>query len=245
MQSERDPPAPSYPLPQGETRVRVIRPLMRHTARMTPKRGPSRAPAPYVVFDLETKRLSSEVRGGWRNIQDFGLAVGVTIDHRGKQRVWKEADAQDLIDHLAKYPCVVGFNSRRFDLTVLSAYGSVDALHACSFDVLLELQAVTGRRKGMSLQNIAHTMFQVGKSLSDGTEAVRLWRRGRPGDRQRVIDYCAQDVELTKRIFDFGVAHGYVLVPVPDLRRGGPASTAKVTVDWSAAPFGTHPPDTR
>ena len=79
----------------------------------------------YVVFDLETLYLSHEVRGGWRNIRDFGLAVGVTIDEHGRQHVWQEPDAQDLIDYLAEHPRVVGFNSRRFDLTVLSAYGDV------------------------------------------------------------------------------------------------------------------------
>ena len=116
----------------------------------------------YVVFDLETlEYLSHEVRGGWRNIRDFGLAVGVTIDEHGQQHVWQEARrAGDLIDYLAEHPRVVGFNSRRFDLTVLSAYGDVSVLRERSFDVLLELQSVTGRRKGMRLQDIAGAMLR-------------------------------------------------------------------------------------
>ncbi len=187
----------------------------------------------YVVFDLETLYLSHEVRGGWRNIRDFGLAVGVTIDEHGQQHVWHEPDAQDLIDYLAEHPRVVGFNSRRFDLTVLSAYGDVSVLRERSFDVLLELQSVTGRRKGMRLQDIAGAMFGEAKSLSDGTEAVHLWRTGRPDDRRRVIDYCAQDVHLTKRILEFGVDNGYVLVPVPNLRRGRSPVPAEVAVDWA------------
>ena len=212
---------------------------------MPASRDPSPEAGRYVVFDLETLNLSHEVRGGWRNIQAFGLAVGVTIDELGEQRVWREPDAQDLIDYLAAYPRVVGFNSRRFDLTVLSAYGDVTVLRERSFDVLLELQSVTGRRKGMRLQDIAGAMFGEAKSLSDGTEAVYLWRTGQPDDRQRVIDYCARDVELTKRILEFGIDNGYVLVPVPNLRRGRASVPAQVPVDWAAeAAFtgGPRPP---
>ena len=200
---------------------------------MPTRAQPSPTTSRYVVFDLETQRLSHEVRGGWRNIKDFRLAVGVTIDEYGEQRVWHEPEAQGLIDYLAEHPRVVGFNSRRFDLTVLSAYGDVTVLRERSFDVLLELQAVTGRRKGMRLQDIAGAMFGEAKSLSDGTEAVHLWRTGRPEARRRVIDYCAHDVELTKRILEFGVDRGYVLVPVPNLATDREPIPAQVSVDWA------------
>ena len=205
---------------------------MRHNAPM-PDPSPPSPRARYIVFDLETLHLSHEVRGGWRNIKDFGLAVGVTIDEHGAQRVWEEPDAQDLIDHLAAYPRVVGFNSRRFDLTVLSAYGDVSDLQEQSFDVLLELQAVSGRRKGMRLQDIADATFGEAKSLSDGVEAVHLWRTGQPEDRRRVIDYCARDVELTKRILEFGVDHGYVRAPVPDLSGGHAPILTEIPVAWA------------
>lgn len=187
----------------------------------------------YVVWDVETLRLSYEVRGGWRSIKDFGLAVAVTVDDRGVREVWQEDDASGLIRYLARYPCIVGFNCRRFDLEVLSAYGPVDHLHEPTLDLLESIRNVTGRRKGLSLQNIAQTMFGVGKGLADGTEAVRLWRTGRTEDRQRVIDYCAQDVELTRRILEFGMTHGYVMVPLPDVRHGGSPLAAQVAVSWA------------
>ena len=187
----------------------------------------------YVVWDIESLRLSHEVRGGWRNIKDFGLAVAVTVDDRGVRAVWQEGDAAALIEHLAHYPRIVGFNSRRFDLEVLSAYGPVDQLHEPTLDLLESIRQVTGRRRGLSLQNIAHTMFGASKQLSDGIEAVRLWRSGRPEDRERVIEYCAHDVELTRRILEFGMSHGYVLVPVPDVRHGGAPVAAQVPVNWA------------
>ena len=53
------------------------------------------------------------------------------------------------------------------------------------------------------------------------------------GERGQVVDYCAQDVHLTKRILEFGVDNGYVLVPVPNLRRGRTPVPAEVAVDWA------------
>ena len=190
----------------------------------------------YVVWDTETLRLSYEVRGGWRNIKDFGLAVAVTIDDHGARHVWEERDAAGLIEYLGGFQRVVGFNSRRFDLAVISAYGSVDHLNEPTLDILESVQRVTGRRKGMSLQALAQAMFGAGKSLADGTEAVRLWRSGRPEDRRRVIDYCTQDVKLTQRILEFGLAYGYVLAPIPDMRQGGAPVAVQISAEWAADP---------
>ncbi len=186
----------------------------------------------YVVWDVETLRLSYEVEGGWRRIRDFGLAVAVTIDDQGVQRSWEEPQAGALIEYLEGFPHVVGFNSLRFDCEVMTAYGPVDTLRDRSLDLLAAIQRETGRRRGLSLQNIARTMFGQEKTLEDGTEAVRLWRTGRPEDRQRVIDYCAQDVVLTRRILEFGITNGYVLAPVPDVNNQGAPVGVQVPVSW-------------
>ena len=185
------------------------------------------------MFDVETLRLSHEVDGGWKNIKDFGLAVAVTVDDQNVETVWHEADAHQLICYLNTFPRVIGFNSKRFDLAVLSAYGVVNQLHHTSLDLFEDLQRITGRRKGMSLNNIAHTMFGEEKLLPDGTEAVRLWRSGDQESRAKVIQYCTHDVALTKRILNFGMTHGYVRIPVPDLRNSRNVIAVEVPVGWA------------
>ena len=185
------------------------------------------------MFDVETLRLSHEVDGGWKNIKDFGLAVAVTVDDQNVETVWHAADAHQLICYLNTFPRVIGFNSKRFDLAVLSAYGVVNQLHHTSLDLFEDLQRITGRRKGMSLNNIAHTMFGEEKLLPDGTEAVRLWRSGDQENRAKVIQYCAHDVALTKRILNFGMTHGYVRIPVPDLRNSRNVIAVEVPVGWA------------
>ena len=199
---------------------------------MSSKPAATAAEPRYVVWDLETLRLSHEVRGGWRSIKEFGLSVAVTIDDCGVRQSWEESDAQALLSYLEGFSLIVGFNSLRFDAEVMSAYGPVEKVRERSLDLLLSIQEVTGRRRGLSLQNIAHTMFGESKTLSDGTESVRLWRTGRPEDRQRVVDYCAQDVVLTRRILQFGMTYGYVLAPVPDIKHGAADVAAQVPVSW-------------
>ena len=43
-----------------------------------------------IYFDLETKKWSSEVEGGWNNIRAFGMALTVTWDEVNGCRTWME-----------------------------------------------------------------------------------------------------------------------------------------------------------
>ena len=55
------------------------------------------------------------------------------------------------------------------------------------------------RRLGyrVSLDNLATTTLGVSKS-ADGLQAVRWFREGRI---QEVLEYCQQDVEVTRRLY--------------------------------------------
>ena len=75
-----------------------------------------------IFLDVETKRLSHEVPGGWDNIPAFGLALAVTWDAGAGFRVWPESDASALAGTLQEFSRVIGYNVIRFDYAVLSAY---------------------------------------------------------------------------------------------------------------------------
>ncbi len=53
-----------------------------------------------IFFDLETKRWSAEVEGGWNNIRGFGIAITVTWDEANDFRTWFESDASELVQEL-------------------------------------------------------------------------------------------------------------------------------------------------
>lgn len=155
-----------------------------------------------IFFDLETKKLASEV-GGWANIEALGLAVACTHDDDSGYRDWWEMQAADLLEELSRARLVVGFNVNQFDYRVLSLYGDVRGLEAKTFDILDEIKAQTGKRLGLNV--LAKRNLGEAKSLEGGVQAIRLWRMGR---LEELAGYCRRDVELTRRLYELWEARG-------------------------------------
>jgi DEAD/DEAH box helicase domain-containing protein len=171
--------------------------------------------APEIFLDVETLRLSDEVKGGWSNIRDFGLALAVTWDPGHAFRVWYEESSSALLVELAAFSRIITFNGDRFDLEVLSAYGSVAPLRRKSFDVLANLHRKLGFR--VKLDDLARETLGCKKGGS-GLDAVRWWREGR---KDKVGEYCRQDVQILRDIVAHGREQGHVVV-------GG----KKIAVKW-------------
>ncbi len=182
------------------------------------------APAGPLVLDVETQRLSNEVPGGWNAVHKFLIALVVTWDQQNDLRVWYEEDAQRLLQESKKFEPIVTFNGEGFDFKVLSAYGSVDELYRKSKDMLAVLSRQLGFR--VKLDSVAQATLRRGKT-GTGTECVEWWRSGDPIQRQKVVDYCKMDVELTRDIYLFGKEHGYILIE--DLKLNKPR---RVDVSW-------------
>ncbi len=163
-----------------------------------------------IYLDIETQRLSSEVPGGWNNIQAFGFAVAVTWNDSAGFREWYEGDAAGLIGELARFDRVVTFNGLRFDLEVLAAHGNVQPLRERSLDILKDLERRLGFRP--KLQDVARATLGKDKTGS-GPEAVKWWRSGDPALRRRVAEYCRMDVEILRDLVAYGRREGFVKVP--------------------------------
>ncbi|HET90209.1 MAG TPA: helicase [Chloroflexi bacterium] len=157
-----------------------------------------------IAFDLETQFLADEV-GGWSNIRDMKLAVGVTYSSAtATYHVYTEQDAPQLIADLRAAPLIVGYNLLRFDYEVLRAYTTDPLSDLPTVDMLHDLYHVLGWRP--KLDNVAAATLGETKS-ADGIQAVYWFREGRLDD---VISYCRRDVEVTWRIYEFGRQNGYV-----------------------------------
>ena len=159
-----------------------------------------------IYLDVETLRLSDEVPGGWSRIRDFGLAVAITWDSNCQFRAWFEPDAAALINELHKFSRIVTFNGDRFDLEVLSAYGAVRPLRQKSFDVLVEIQNLIGRR--VKLDHVVGQTLGVQKT-ADGIQAVDWWRKG---EKDKVVEYCCHDVELLMRLVIHARQNGSITI---------------------------------
>ncbi|MCA1905092.1 MAG: DEAD/DEAH box helicase [Desulfarculus sp.] len=174
-----------------------------------------------VVFDLETQRLAAEV-GGWNNTHLMRISVAVAHDSASDEfLVFGEREAGQLIALLERAELVVGFNCKRFDYGVLSAYTARDLTKLPTLDLMEDVTACLGHR--LSLQALGEATLNAQKS-ADGLQAVAWWREGNLAD---LTAYCRQDVALTRDLFRHGQEHGHLLFERKEQGR------LRVPVDWS------------
>jgi DEAD/DEAH box helicase domain-containing protein len=170
-----------------------------------PVRASIAAPPRVLVLDVETQRSAEEV-GGWDRADRMGLAVAVTQDlASGEVRVFTEDRVDALLDDLSSAALIIGFNVRRFDFSVLRGYRPLDFAALPTLDLLEEIHSALGFR--LSLNHLAQETLGAPK-LADGLQSLAWWKAG---EHEKVIEYCKADVDLTRRLFEFGRNHGYLL----------------------------------
>jgi DEAD/DEAH box helicase domain-containing protein len=159
----------------------------------------------YGVFDVETRRSAAEV-GGWHRAERMGISIAVLYDSGPDQFfVYRDDEIDDLVERLRELDLVVGFNNKRFDNKVLSAYTSFDLGSLPTLDILEEVKNRLGYR--ISLDGLAGQTLGV-KKTADGLMALQWYKEGRI---DLIIEYCQKDVEVTRDLFLFGRDNGYLL----------------------------------
>ena len=157
-----------------------------------------------LFFDLETQKSAEEV-GGWGNIHKMGLAVGVVWDSLDREFfTYEEKDARQLVDKLRTADLVVGFNVIGFDYTVLQPYSDFDLQEINTFDMLVDVKKRLGFR--LSLNHLAQHTLNAKKS-ADGLISLQWYKEGKISE---IIQYCKQDVEITRDLYLFGEKNGLV-----------------------------------
>jgi DEAD/DEAH box helicase domain-containing protein len=99
---------------------------------------------------------------------------------------------------------LVGYNSDHFDIPLLNKYYPGDLSHIKSIDLLESIRQSLGRR--LRLDSVAEATVGAKKS-AHGLQAVRWWKEGKIDEIKK---YCEQDVKVTKKVFDYALAHGHV-----------------------------------
>lgn len=157
----------------------------------------------YVVFDLETQNIFSDVGSNDPTSLDISVAcfydseldqyTALTIDELHK--AWPIVESADAL---------VGYNSNHFDIPLLNKYYPGDLHTIKSIDILESIRQSLGRR--LRLDSVAEATVGAKKS-ADGLQAVRWWREGKVDEIKK---YCTQDVKVTKKVFDYAMANGHV-----------------------------------
>lgn len=123
------------------------------------------------------------------------------------------SEFQQLIDDR---DLIVGFNSKKFDNSLCEANG-IKIDHKPHYDILVQIARAVHPHtekpyfKDCGLSNCCKANFNTQKS-GDGALAPVQWQNGEIGS---VIDYCINDVRLTKKLFD-KIMQGHPIVSPKD-----------------------------
>lgn len=156
---------------------------------------------------------------GWSDHARMGISVIGVYDYvEDRARVFCEDNKAGFAALCSQREICVGFNNIPFDNTLIRAtdgWGAPDD-DKC-YDLLREVWAAAGlgaefNRKthgGYGLDAVCEKNFGAKKS-GNGALAPVLWQRGQIGE---VIDYCMNDIRLTKRLFDAAVSGEAIFNP--------------------------------
>jgi DEAD/DEAH box helicase domain-containing protein len=151
----------------------------------------------------------------------MGIALAVVCHlEEGRFETFFEPRAGDLAATLKAAGLVVGFNSRRFDYTVLSGYTGEDYSRTLpTLDLLDTMVERLGRR--VSLDHLTKETLGAGKT-ADGLQSLQWVKEGR---FDLIEEYCRRDVELLRDLYLFGRREGYIWI-------ADRTGRVQVPVDW-------------
>jgi DEAD/DEAH box helicase domain-containing protein len=174
----------------------------------------------YGVFDLETQRSAAEV-GGWHRANLMKISCIVLYDSRQDRFIdFMESQIPRFIEYLQGLDLVVGFNIKRFDYQVLNGYSDFNFMQLNNLDILEEVKKHLGFR--LSLSHLATACLGVDKT-ADGLQALQWWKEGRILE---IIEYCRQDVKITRDLFHYGRKKGHLVF------KNREDEMARIPVDW-------------
>jgi DEAD/DEAH box helicase domain-containing protein len=153
-----------------------------------------------IVFDIETTNFFSDV--GSSDPASLDLACVCIYDSiSDSYGSYTQENIKDLFPILDKTDIIIGFNSDHFDIPLLEKYYG-KPISAKSVDLLKEVRKSLGRR--IKLDTLAEATLGRNKT-ADGIQANIWWKKG---DHKKVIDYCIEDVKITKEIYDYARKFG-------------------------------------
>lgn len=154
-----------------------------------------------IVLDLETAQPI-----GLPDYSDLNVSVAVAYFYdTDTYKSYFESELPMLFKELEGASRIIGFNSKGFDIPLLNRFYPGDLLNIPQLDMLESVRASLGFR--LKLDTLASATIGVGKS-AHGLQAVQWWKEGRV---QEVVDYCKQDVKVTKEVYEFGLQNGFLL----------------------------------
>jgi len=154
-----------------------------------------------VVLDIETQNTFQEI-GAYDHSKLKISVVGVYFYENDEYRCYEEHELPQLWTRLERSGRIIGYNTRHFDFPVMNNYYAGDFLTFPSLDILVEIEKALGFR--LKLDDVAAA--SVGhRKTGHGLQAVEWWRNG---EKEKVKQYCLDDVRVTKEVYEYGLKYG-------------------------------------
>lgn len=152
----------------------------------------------YIVFDIETYSPTNNDKINTSELRTS--VIGAYYSWTNSYIAFLEGDGEYFTHTLQYADLVVGYNHIWFDLPVLQKYSQYDLLSLPNYDLMLEIEKKLGFKP--KLNDI--TKANLEESKTDSYEQFKHYYADK--NWFPLIDYCMNDVRLTKKIFDLALA---------------------------------------
>lgn len=182
-----------------------------------------------IVLDVEIKKAilgrgETPIEGieyckGWRDFEGMGIACVCTYDintHLSRAFRFDEEDQKHAFENYISGEPTAGFNTRRFDNTLLHHHGvDVEKIGGEHYDILEEIWIALGLNPdkfypkthgGWGLDAVCQATLGIAKT-GHGALAPVWWQQGKQG---KVIDYCLNDVWMEAQLLQWIIGNGWV-----------------------------------
>ncbi|MFH1508603.1 MAG: ribonuclease H-like domain-containing protein [bacterium] len=157
-----------------------------------------------IVFDIETQNTFADI--GSKNDMSKLLVslVGVYSYETDKYLTFMEDELNEMWPLFENASRLITYNGKHFDLPVLNNYYSGDLLTFNNLDIYEEVEKSSGKR--LKLDHIAKGTLNIGK-IGSGLDAIEYWKKG---DIDNLKKYCLKDVEITKKVYEYGLKYSNI-----------------------------------
>lgn len=181
-----------------------------------------------IIYDIEIKkailgRKEQKIPGieyckGWRDFKGMGISCICAYDYtEDRYRTFFDDNMNDFFVLAHESEMVVGFNSHNFDNRTVEEVVGIN-LDFKTYDILREVwrskklnpdKFSPSTHGGYGLEDLCLVNFNTTKTGS-GAIAPIDFQRGHYGN---LVDYCLNDVRLTKLLFDKIVTKRFLVDP--------------------------------
>lgn len=156
---------------------------------------------------------------GWQDHENMGISCVCCYDYlTDRYRVFLKDDWDGLQGLFHVGGPLIGFNNIGFDNKLLRANGFKINDNDC-YDILqqiwladdLEPEFHYPSHAGYGLDAVLSANFPNIQKSGHGATAPVLWQKGKIG---QVIDYCLEDIRLTKKVLDKILRTGRLINPI-------------------------------